>query len=78
MAEVSCVCKSNPGNPEVSLAHDCKETFNANIKTKKQPTLLVVVLHSDDVSSGGSCTGQDGRGIQGLDGERVNHSDVLS
>lgn len=47
-------------------------------KTEKQPTLLVVILHSDDLTTCGSGTGQDGRGIQGLDGERVNHTDVVA
>lgn len=36
-----------------------------------------MVLHSDDLSSSGSSTGQNSGGIQGLDGERVNHTNVL-
>lgn len=44
---------------------------------RKLPTLLVVVLHSDDLSPRGSSTGQNGLGIQGLDSERVNDTDVL-
>lgn len=43
-----------------------------------QPTLLVVVLHSDDLSPCCSGTGQNSSSIQGLDGEWVNHTDVLS
>lgn len=46
-------------------------------KNRKQPTLLVVVLHCDDLSPCGSGIAQNGRGIQGLDGERVNHTNVL-
>ena len=42
----------------------------------KTPTLLVVVLDGDDPSSGGSGAGHDGGGVQGLDGERVDHTDV--
>ena len=44
---------------------------------RKLPTLLVVVLHSDDLSPRGFGTGQNGLGIQGLDGERVDDTDVL-
>lgn len=43
----------------------------------EQPTLFVVVFHSDDLSSSGSSAGQNSGGIQGLDGERVNYTDVL-
>lgn len=49
-----------------------QETFPDN-----QPTLLVVILHSDDLSSCGFGIGQNGSGVQGFDGEWVNHTDVL-
>ncbi len=51
--------------------------FEPPSQKRKQPTLLVVVLHSDDLSPCGSGTCQNSTGIQGLDGERVNHTDVL-
>lgn len=47
------------------------------IELKKQPTFLVVVLHSDDLSSCGSRTGHNGGGIQRLNGERVDDANVL-
>lgn len=41
-------------------------------------TFIVVVLHSDDATSGGLGVVNDGLGVQGFDGERVNHTDVNS
>lgn len=43
-----------------------------------RPTLLVVILHSDDLSAGGSGAGQNSSCIQGFDGEGVNHTDAFS
>ena len=55
-----------------------KEPYNRTLKHNRQHTLFVMVFHSDDVPPCGSGTGQNGGGIQGLDGEWVDHSDVLS
>lgn len=41
-------------------------------------TFIVVVLHCDDSSSGGPGVIDDGLGVQGFDGERVDHTDVNS
>lgn len=41
-------------------------------------TFIVVVLHCDDASSGRPGVVNDGLGVQGFDGERVDHTDVDS
>lgn len=41
-------------------------------------TFVVVVLHRDDAASGGLGVVNDGLGVQGFDGERVDHADVDS
>lgn len=41
-------------------------------------TFIVVVLHCDDASSGGPAIVDDGLGVQGFEGERVDHADVNS
>lgn len=37
-----------------------------------------MVLHCDDATSGGPGVVSDGLGVQGFDGEWVNHADVNS
>lgn len=41
-------------------------------------TFIVVVLHCDDASSGGPGVVDDGLGVKGFDGERVDHTNVNS
>lgn len=43
-----------------------------------KPTLLVMVLHCDDLPPCGSGTGQNGGGVQGLDGKWVDYANVFS
>lgn len=40
------------------------------------PTLIVVVLYCDYAAPGGLGVLDDGLGVQRLDGERINHSNV--
>ena len=42
----------------------------------RRGTFVVVVLHGDDAASRGLGVVDDGLGVQGLDGERVDHTDV--
>lgn len=41
-------------------------------------TFIVVVFHCDDASSGGPGVVDDRFGVQGFDGEQVNHTNVDS
>lgn len=41
-------------------------------------TFIVVVLHCDNASSGGSGVVDDGLGVQGFDGEWIDHTNVYS
>lgn len=47
------------------------------VKLKHPPTFLVVVLHSDDLTTCGSGTGHNSAGVQGFNGKWVDDANVL-